>query len=271
MAARIQHGERAKGHSDFWGYVWQGAASEALTCNALEWQAAEGAGTLIENGTITPDNPDTVRAWERAARWVGTISPPGVVAYKEWDAFNMWQAGQAAFMRNWTSAYVASRLPGSRTKDKIGIAPLPQGRTRTAATLGGNGYGISRHSRHPREAAMLVRFLCGRDEQRRRCLKFAEPPTIPDLYSAPEVLAVNPYFSTALKIYRTALTSRPSTAAGKRYPEISRAWYEAVHAVLTRTTAAAEAAAALQRDLVRITGLKAPVPATGARESRTRR
>lgn len=48
MAARIQAGERAKGNRDFWGYIWSGAAGEALTCDALEWQFAEGGGHIIE-------------------------------------------------------------------------------------------------------------------------------------------------------------------------------------------------------------------------------
>jgi trehalose/maltose transport system substrate-binding protein len=38
MSRRIQAGERAKGHTNFWGFIWQGAPTEALTCNALEWQ-----------------------------------------------------------------------------------------------------------------------------------------------------------------------------------------------------------------------------------------
>src|SRR5271165_3419493 len=59
MAARIQAGERAKGRKDFWGYVWQGAAGEALTCNALEWQASAGGGRIIEQDrTISVNNPE---------------------------------------------------------------------------------------------------------------------------------------------------------------------------------------------------------------------
>src|SRR5271156_582303 len=120
MAARIQAGERAKGNKNFWGYVWQGAAAEALTCNALEWQAAEGGGRVIENDkTISVNNPETIRAWQRAARWVGSISPPGVVGYKEWDGTNLWAAGNAAFMRNWPQASVDSRAASSPIRNKF--------------------------------------------------------------------------------------------------------------------------------------------------------
>jgi trehalose/maltose transport system substrate-binding protein len=77
MARRIQSGERASGNRDFWGFVWEGAPSEALTCNALEWQVSEGGGTILdETGKVTVNNQHSIRAWERAARWVGSISPP---------------------------------------------------------------------------------------------------------------------------------------------------------------------------------------------------
>lgn len=257
MAERIQAGERAKGNKEFWGFVWEGAPSEALTCNALEWQVSEGGGKILENGMITVNNPQTIRAWERAARWVGSISPPGVVAYKEWDAFNVWQAGQAAFMRNWTNAYVAARAPSSPTRATFEVAPLPEGRAGLGATLGGSGYGVSRYSLHPREAAMLVRFLCRRDVQLRRCRKTAQPSTLPELYSDPEVLAANPYFSSILDT-RKDIAVRPAATSGKKYPDVSRAYFEAVHMVLTGKKSATQAAADLQVELQKITGLRAP-------------
>jgi trehalose/maltose transport system substrate-binding protein len=258
MAKRIQAGERASGNKDFWGFVWQGAPSEALTSNALEWQASEGGGTILdENGKVTVNNPQSVRAWDRAAHWVGSISPPGVVEYKEWDAGNMWQAGKAAFLRSWASEYIADRAPGCLIRDRFDIAPLPSGAAGTAAILGGFGYGVSRYSLHPREAAMLVRFLCSREEQVRRCRNTTDAPSISELYDEPDLLASNPQFPRVLEVFRKGIALRPSRAAGKMYPEVSRAYWEAVHAVLIRKKSATQAADELQDDLKRM--LKAPV------------
>src|SRR5262245_41961901 len=102
MATRIQAGERAAGDRDLWGYVWQGARYEGLTCNGLEWQASSGGGSLIEaNGAVAVNNPATVRALTRARGWVGSISPPEVTSYDEDDSEKVWLAGHAAFARRW--------------------------------------------------------------------------------------------------------------------------------------------------------------------------
>jgi trehalose/maltose transport system substrate-binding protein len=253
MARRIQSGERANGNKDFWGFVWEGAPSEALTCNALEWQVSEGGGTILdEKGKITVNNAETIGAWERAARWVGTISPPGVVTYKEWDAENIWLGGKAAFLRNWSSGYIAASAPGSAVKDRFDIAPLPRGSAGTAATLGGAGYGVSAHSLHPREAAMLVRFLCSRDQQVRRLGSTSEAPTISELYEDPKALANNSHWLRILEVFRKGIALRPARQPGKMYPEVSRAYWEAVHTVLTRKKSAKQAAGELQDELKRM-------------------
>jgi trehalose/maltose transport system substrate-binding protein len=261
MAGRIQAGERAGGNKDLWGFVWQGAPSEALTCNALEWQVSEGGGTIIDDeGNVTVNNPRAIAAWERAARWVGSISPPGVVTYKEWDALNIWRAGKAAFMRNWASWYITDRKRDSPLKDRFDIAPLPRGSSGVATILGGSGYGISRHSPRPQEAAKLVRFLSSGDEQVRRDRDASDLPTIPRLYEAPELLAVNPNLPRLGEMFREGISLRPARSAGTMYPVVSRAYFEAVHAVLTRKQTGVEAAHELQDQLHRM--LK--IPAVGA-------
>jgi len=160
MAARIQAGERAKGNKSFWGFVWQGDAAEGLACNALEWQASEGGGRIIEQDmTVSVNNPDAIRAWRRAARWVGSISPPSVVAYKEWDGTNFWAAGNAAFMRNWPQASVESRAAASSIRNKFDVTLLPAGKAGRAGTLGGTSLAVSRFSTHPQEALELIRYL----------------------------------------------------------------------------------------------------------------
>jgi trehalose/maltose transport system substrate-binding protein len=261
MAARIQAGERAKGKKQFWGFVWQGAADEGLTCDALEWQASEGGGRIIEeNQTISVNNPQAIRAWQRAAHWVGSISPPGVVGYREWDSLNVWVAGDAAFMRNWPSAYVDSRAAGSPIRNKFDSALLPGGKAGRVGTLGGFGFAVSRVSVHPREALELVRYLTRRDVQVKRSRVLALPPTLPELYNLPEVLEPNPRFDLLSQAFRAGIVSRPSNVTGKKYQNVTDAYIQAVHSVLTGEKSAPEAAAALENELVRTTGFKTGPP-----------
>ena len=128
MAARIQEAERQAGHAQLWGYVWQGRAYEGLTCNALEWIASHGGGRIVdEQGTVTVANAKAIAALDLAAKWVGTITPPGVLNYAEEDARGVFQSGNAVFMRNWPYAWALANAADSPVKGKVGVAVLPKG------------------------------------------------------------------------------------------------------------------------------------------------
>jgi trehalose/maltose transport system substrate-binding protein len=261
IATRIQAGERAKGQKDFWGYVWQGAISEDLTCAGLELQVSEGGGRIIEHDrTISVNNPRTVRAWQRAARWVGSISPPGVVAYEKWDADNAWKSGNAAFLRAWVSDYslIANHAPPDNST-KFGVTSLPAGSAGRADTLGGNGLAISRTSAHPREAIELVRFLLRRDALFMHASANSEPPKEQELYDLPEIL--NPYPRLAASRQHPGLVvMRPSIVSGAKYEDVSRAYIRALHSVLTGEETPSAAAAALEKELIQITSFRVGSP-----------
>jgi trehalose/maltose transport system substrate-binding protein len=261
MASRIQSGERTRGAKDFWGYVWQGAATESLTCNGLEWQMTNGGGRIIEDDqTISVNNPQTIKAWQRATRWIGWISPRDITAYAKWDAGNVWAAGKAAFIRGWASDYsmISFHKPpaGAATYGATSIPGFEIGR---ASVLGGNGLAISRSSAHPKEAAELIRFLRQRDVQTLRDTEHSEPSSELELYELPTVLQLYPQLPN-LRLNGGSVVARPSIVAGQHYEEVTRAYIGALHAVLTGERTAPAAAAKLEKELMEITGFKRGPP-----------
>lgn len=102
---------------------------------------------------------------------------------------------------------------------------------------------------------MLVRFLSGRQEQVTRCRNTTDAPTLYQLYTEPDLLATNPQFPQVLEVFRKGVVSRPTQSAGKMYPDVSRAYWEAVHAVLSRQESAPQAADELQNKLDRMLGI----------------
>jgi trehalose/maltose transport system substrate-binding protein len=262
MAARIQEGERAKGAKDFWGFVWPGTASEGLTCNALEWQFAEGGGRIIEpGGTISVNNPKAIRAWERAARWVGSISPPSVISYEEWDAANaFWTSGRAAFFRGWTSDYFISHPVNYSVSGQSGLTSVPGGAVARAGMLGGFGLAISRSSAHPLQAVELIRFLLRKEAELEEKRTHSEPPKRPALYELPTILTAYARAANSGGKPGSGVVTRPSTITAQKYEEVSRAYVRTVHSVLTGKLKAPAAADALERELVGITGFETGKP-----------
>lgn len=257
----IQAAERAKGNRDFWGFVWQGNAYEGLTCDALEWIAANGGGTIISpDKKITINNPLAIEMIEKAASWVGNISPSGVVGFGEEDARNIWQAGNAAFMRNWPYAYSVGNDDDSVIKNLFDVAPLPAGKSgQGAATLGGWQLAVSKYSNYPAIAADVALFLGSYEEQKIRATRGSLNPTIMDLYKDEDVLASNPFFGSLYDVFINAV-ARPSTATSPRYNEVSTSFFTAVHSVLTKKTSAQIALEELELDLADLTGFEIKLP-----------
>lgn len=256
QAKKIQDGERAAGNPDFWGFVWQGAAYEGLTCDALEWQVSNGGGMIIEpDGKITVNNPQTIAAFERAKAWVNTISPPGVTTYKEEDARNVWQNGNAAFMRNWPYAYAAGQGADSKIKDKLDVTLLPKGdgpNARNADTLGGWQEMVSKYSKNQEAGVEFVKFLTSKEIQKSRAIERANLPTIAALYDDPDVVKANPFYARLKPVFQGGAVPRPSTVAADRYNDVSVAYFTAVNQILTGQKDAKTAVADLEKELQRI-------------------
>jgi trehalose/maltose transport system substrate-binding protein len=250
MAMKIQEGERAAGNQDFWGFVWQGNAYEGLTCDAIEWVYSHGGGSIVEpDGTISINNENAVKALERAAAWIGKISPPGVTGFAEEDSRRVWQAGNAAFMRNWPYAYSLGNSDDSAIKGKFGVSPLPGDKEgQSAAALGGWQLAVSKYSKHPDVAADVALTLAGVAEQKRRAIKGTLNPTIMSLYKDADVLEAAPFFGSLYDVFINAV-ARPSTATAPTYNEVSTLFFNAVYDVLTGKKDAQTALDELELDL----------------------
>ncbi|HEV8688999.1 MAG TPA: ABC transporter substrate-binding protein [Ideonella sp.] len=232
-ARRIQDGERNAGNERMWGYVWQGRAYEGLTCNALEWVASHGGGSIVEpDGHISINNPQAAAALRQAAGWVGSITPTAVLNYGEEESRGVFQAGNAVFMRNWPYAWSLAQGEGSVIKGKIGVAPLPAGPGGPhVATLGGESLAVSKYSRQPALAADLVLYMTSAAVQKARALEGSFNPSRPLLYQDAEVLKANPFMGELVESFAHAV-ARPTAATGTHYNRVSNEFWNTTHDVL---------------------------------------
>ena len=228
----------------------------------LEWQVGEGGGRIIEEDRDDQrgqpaDNPGvaTSGALERVHL------SPGLVVYGKWDAENLWGPGKTAFHRGWASdiSLIALQVPPAGAT-AFGVTSMPGGSAGRVGTLGGNALAVPRASAHPQEAIEMIRFLRRRDIQRRRARENSRPPGQLELFELPSIL--QPYPGLAQENQDGAgVVSRPSVVTRDKYEAVSRAYIRALHSVLTGEKTAPIAAAALEKELIAITGFKSGPPA----------
>jgi trehalose/maltose transport system substrate-binding protein len=236
MAQAIQDGERGAGNANFQGFVWQGASYEGLTCNAVEWIAGAG-GSIIEGGQVSLNTPQAAEVLNKVRGFIGTISPQGVTSYREEDARNIFQGGNAAFMRNWPYAYAAAGQEDSPIRGQFDVAPIP---TLTAdatpvGTVGGWQLGVSRYSQNPEAATEFVRYMTSPEVQTYRAVVGSYIPTIDAVATDAQVVEAMPFLESLADVERV---TRPSNELGENYNQGSTVFFQGVSRVLQGQDAA---------------------------------
>jgi trehalose/maltose transport system substrate-binding protein len=252
-ARTVQDGERAAGHSEFWGYVFQGQASDELTYNAIEWFASyRGAGVVAADGSVVVDDPINKTALTEAVSWIGSIAPPSVLTMGGAESLRFFTDGNAAFLRYYPSGLIRSEDRASLVRGRVEMADLPKGgpEGRHPLVLTGRGLAVSRYSNAPELASDLVAWLTGPGQEKRGALSDGFSPSRPALYDDLDLIAAYPHYP-ALRTALDAAVPGPAHIVGAKYDLVSEVLWEAVHRALSHSvppsTALDEAAATLGR------------------------
>lgn len=212
-----------------WGFVFQGKQYEGLVCNFLEVLWGHGGDVFDASGAVIVDRPEAIRALEWMKSTIGTIAPPGVTTYQEEESRHVFHEGRAVFMRNWPYAWTLSQKEGSPIRGKVSIVPMVHAPgEKSAATLGGWGFGIAKNAKHPEAAWKFIQFATQPEQQKVLHFKNGAIPTRRSVFQDPEVLKANPHYE---RLYTVLLAARPRPVHPK-YAQISDALQVHVSAAL---------------------------------------
>ena len=232
-----------------WGYVWQGKQYEGLSCVYVEMLRGFG-GRWLEQEQPELNSAAALKAttWLRQLVQAG-ITPPTVANMAEPEALQAFQAGDAAFMRNWPYAWAELNKPGSPLRGRVGITTMVSETGEPhAATQGSWGLALLAGSRHKAAAVEALRYLTSVEAQKQLNLRWGYTPTRLSLFNDPELLAANPVLGE-LKLALSDAVLRPLTPI---YAQLSDLLYRELNSVITGGIQPEPAMDQLQRNSERL-------------------
>jgi multiple sugar transport system substrate-binding protein len=130
-------------------------------------------------------------AWLRELIDTG-VSPPSVTSAAEEETRRAFQAGRAAFMRNWPYAWNELQGPTSPVRGRVGVAPLPGG-----GALGGWYLAVNVHvpGERRRLAARLVAHLTSAEAALTLASAYGRLPARRDVYEDGRLARVAPFLA----------------------------------------------------------------------------
>ena len=221
-----------------YGYVWQGASYEGLTCNFMEYLGSAG-GTALNSGLTqsTLNSP----AGMQAANFMHSLitsgaTPSAVTTFQEAQSMSAFATGQAAFLRNWDYGWSYSQTASSPSSvvGKVGVTPLPSFSGQPSpgtSNIGGWNLYINPHSKNTAADVTFIKWMTSPAAQTILGTQFSEIPTVQSVRQSAAVKAKNPVLAI---VGTTRLIPRPAQTTA--YPKVSQAIYTNINSMLAGGT-----------------------------------
>ncbi len=221
-ALKVQTEER-KSNLQLYGYVWQGAQYEGLTCNFMEFLTSNKGKLIDASGKSTIMDNKNIQALQLMTDLIHRykISPPNTYTeMKEEEVRTYFENGNALYERNWPYAAKLHESDSSPIKSKWGMTILPKfNNGQHASTLGGWHLGISKFSDKQNEAWELLKFITSYEIQKKFALNLGWNPGRQDIYSDGQIKKEIPNMAV-LKQAFTYSVARPVVPYYTQFSEI---------------------------------------------------
>lgn len=191
----------------------------------------ESAGTQILSGPeeVALEEGPTEKALEVIGRLAnGSAAPPSLSTSDEDSARLAFEAGESAFMTNYTFAYASAQAEAPDIGKKMGFARFPQvdPNKPSKPPLGGFNLAVSAFSENKDVAFEAVECLSGKESQKTAVELDGLPPSRSDLYTDKVVTEAYPGFAELVKESIESSGPRPTTPA---YQDVSLAVQRSLH------------------------------------------
>jgi multiple sugar transport system substrate-binding protein len=161
----------------------------------------------------------------------------------------VFEAGDAAFMRNWPYAWAELNKPDSPLRGKVAFTTMvSEAGHHHAATQGSWGFSLLAGSQHKAAAVEVLRFLTSADAQKQLNLRWGYTPTRLSVFEDQELLAANP----ALEDLQVALAAAVLRPLNPVYAQLSDLLYRELNTVITGDRPAETAMRQLQSNSERL-------------------
>jgi multiple sugar transport system substrate-binding protein len=195
------------------------------------------ANALIESaGTELLSGPEQVdleqKPTEEALAVMGTLAnssaaSPNLPTSNEDTTRLAFEAGEAAFMTNYTFAFGSAKENAPEIAENMGAAPFPRVNGNPAKPpLGGFNLAVSSYSTHQQMAFEAAACLSGKESQLTAVELDGLPPSRSDLYEGEVVKKAYPGFAGLVKEMIESAGPRPATPA---YQDVSSAVQRTLH------------------------------------------